>query len=50
LSGALSKRKKEKQAQREQQDASSYLCPCSKLLAAHTGILSEAILLWNASS
>jgi hypothetical protein len=37
LSGALSKREKEEQAQGEQENSSSDLNACSKMLAAHTG-------------
>ena len=45
LSGALSKRKKEEQAQGEQKDASADLYPCSKLLAAHTATSVKAFCL-----
>jgi len=46
LTSALSKRKKEEQAQREQEDASCYLCQGLKLLTVHLSDLSEGILLW----
>lgn len=48
LTSALSKRKKEEQAWREEEDASADLYARSKLLAAHISDPSEGILLWIA--